>query len=54
MGLTTDQIINIKNWANDLWALLDQDDYNKIAEIYGNAVEREGKQIYRVCLRGIT
>ncbi len=41
MGLTADQIINIKNWANDLWALLDQDDYNKIAEIYGNAVERE-------------
>ena len=46
MGLTAEQIINLKNLTDDLWALLNQDDYNKIVEIYKNAIDREGHSIF--------
>ena len=40
-GLTVVQARNLKEWCNELWMLLDQDDFNKIAEIFKNAVDRE-------------
>ena len=39
--LTVGQIKQLGNWFNELWVLLDQDDYNQIAEIFKNAVDRE-------------
>ena len=41
MGLTMPQARQLKEWMDNLWVLLDQDDYNKIAEIFKNAVDRE-------------
>ena len=40
-GLTAVQARQLNEWAENLWCLLDQDDYNKIAEIFKNAVDRE-------------
>ena len=39
MGLTMPQARQLKEWMDNLWVLLDQDDYNKIAEIFKNAVD---------------
>ena len=41
MGLTMPQARQLKEWMDNLWVLLDQDDYNKMAEIFKNAVDRE-------------
>lgn len=41
MGITIEQALQIQEWNDCLWVLLDQDDYNKIAEIFKNAVDRE-------------
>lgn len=40
-GLTAEQRKLLLNWATDLSVLLDQDDFNKISEIFKNAVDRE-------------
>lgn len=41
LGLTVVQGRQLLDWTKNLWLLLDQDDYNKIAEIFKNAVDRE-------------
>ena len=35
------QARQLKEWADSLWVLLDQDDFNTIAEVFKNAVDRE-------------
>lgn len=40
-GLTVVQGRQLLEWTQNLWVLLDQDDFNKIVEIYKNAVDRE-------------
>ena len=40
MGLTMPQARQLKEWIDNLWVLLDQDDFNKIAEIFSNAIDR--------------
>jgi hypothetical protein len=40
-GLTAEQHKLLLNWATDLSVLLDQDDFNKISEIFKDAVDRE-------------
>ena len=46
-GLTVEQGRKLLNWTKNLWILLDQDDFNNIAEIYKNAVDRE--EYYQEC-----
>ena len=41
LGLTVEQRRQLLDWTEKLWVLLDQDDFNKIAEIFENAVNRE-------------
>ena len=41
VGLTLEQGRQLSDWAKNLWVLLSQDDYNKIAGIFKNAVDRE-------------
>ena len=40
-GLTVVQGRQLLDWTKNLWVLLDQDDFNKMAEIFKNAVDRE-------------
>ena len=40
MGLTMPQARQLKEWIDNLWVLLDQDDFNKIVEIFSNAIDR--------------
>ncbi len=44
LGLTMSQARQLKEWIDNLWVLLDQDDFNKIAEIFKNAVDREEQE----------
>ena len=41
VGLTREQTRQIQEWTQNLWVLLDQDDFNNIAAIFKNAVDRE-------------
>ena len=41
LGLTVEQSRQLLDWTKNLWVLLDQDDFNKIDEIFQNAVDRE-------------
>ena len=41
LGLTVIQGRQLLDWTKNLWTLLDQDDFNKIAEIFKNAIDRE-------------
>ena len=41
VGLTIVQAKQLMEWSKELWCLLDQDDFNNIAEIFKNAVDRE-------------
>ncbi len=41
LGLTVEQREQLFNWIENLWVLLDQDDFNKMDEIFKNAVDRE-------------
>lgn len=41
LGLTVEQRRQLLDWTEKLWVLLDQDDFNKIAEIFENAVDKE-------------
>lgn len=44
LGLTVVQGRQLIEWTKNLWILLDQDDFQKIAEIFKNAVDREESQ----------
>lgn len=46
-GLTIEQTRLLKTWAEDLWILLDQDDFNNIAKIFKNAVDRQIEYEYQ-------
>ena len=38
MRLTVVQGRQLLDWTKNLWVLLDQDDFNKIADVFKNAV----------------
>lgn len=40
LGLTVVQGRQLLDWTKNLWTILDQDDFNKIAEIFSNAIDR--------------
>ena len=39
MGLTVVQGRQLLEWTQNLWVILDQEDFEKIAEIYKNAID---------------
>lgn len=41
IGLTVVQGRQLLEWTQNLWVILDQEDFEKIAEIYKNAIDRE-------------
>ena len=46
-GLTIEQTRLLKTWTEDLWVLLDQDDFNNIAKIFKNAVDEQIEYEYQ-------
>ena len=40
LGLTVVQGRQLLDWTKKLWTILDQDDFNKIVEIFSNAIDR--------------
>lgn len=41
IGLTVVQARQLLEWTQNLWVILSQEDFEKIAEIYNNAIDRE-------------